>query len=205
MDVLIMESIENRIKQLVEEEIKIVPYNANWPRMFELERDHLIECLPHSLIKRIEHFGSTAIPGLSAKPIIDILVEVNSFEETKKVIVPILTSQGYEYFWRPTFGNDVPPFYAWFIKRDSQNNRTHHIHMVEKEFEHWDRLLFRDYLIEHPDLIREYENIKISLAEQYQCNRIAYTESKAEFIVRVTCEAKKYYESIKPKNVLKEA
>ena len=187
------ESIEENIKRVVQEEVVIVPYNQGWPKMFEEEKKHLFNCLPQEIIIRIEHFGSTAIPGLSAKPIIDILAEVASLEETKKSIVPILTGQGYEYFWRPTHGNDGPPFYAWFIKRDNYGNRTHHIHMVESDFEHWDRLLFRDYLIEHPRLISEYQQLKMHLAEKFPKDRIAYTDAKAKFIVSVTLLAKEYY------------
>jgi len=107
-------------------------------------------------VKRIEHFGSTAVPGLPAKSIVVILIEVSDLEETKTRIVPILEAQGYDYFWRSSLDDDKPPFYAWFIKRDHNGVRTHHIHMVEKSFEHhWDRLLFRDYLITHPEITRQ--------------------------------------------------
>ena len=187
------DSLEKRVKQAVQEEVFIVPYNPDWPKMFEEEKKHLFACLPHKIIKRIEHFGSTAIPRLSAKPIIDILVEVTSLEETKNVIVPILISQGYDYFWRPTYGDDGLPFYAWFIKRDTHGNRTHHIHMVEGEFEHWDRLLFRDYLIEHPYLANEYQQLKLHLVEIYPNDRVGYTIAKTKFIVKVTLSAKEYY------------
>ncbi len=130
-----------------------MPYDPSWPEAFEAERDHLRACLPAELIGRIEHFGSTAVPGLSAKPIVDMLVEVTDLEAVRERVVPILEAQGYDYIWRPTIGDDGPPWYAWFIKRDpATGERTHHIHMVEASFaEHWDRLLFRDYLIEHPD------------------------------------------------------
>ena len=188
-----METLEERIKRVVQEDVAISQYNPDWPQMFEHEKKHLLSCLPKELIKRIEHFGSTAVPNLFAKPIIDILVEVTSLEETKRKIVPILEGQGYEYFWRPTFGDDTPPFYAWFIKRDSKGNRTCHIHMVESDFEHWERLLFRDYLIEHPDVAQEYQDLKLRLANDYPNDRIAYTNGKTEFIVRVTKMAKKYY------------
>jgi len=161
--------------------------------LFEEEKKHLFDCLPHEIIKRIEHFGSTAIPHLSAKPIIDILVEVTSLEKTKKVIVPILTAQEYDYFWRPTHGDDGPPFYAWFIKRDVHGNRTHHIHMVESDFEHWDRLFFRDYLIEHPNLAKEYQQLKLHVADKFPNNRVAYTAAKTKFIVETTLSAKEYY------------
>jgi GrpB-like predicted nucleotidyltransferase (UPF0157 family) len=188
-----MESLENRVKSVVKEKVDIVPYNPDWPRIFLLEKDHLLSCLPDSILKRVEHFGSTAIPQMSSKPIIDILAEVTSLKKAKKVIVPILTKQGYEYFWRPTWGNDVPPYYAWFIKRDSLGHRTHHIHMVEHDYEHWDRLLFRDYLIEHPDIAKEYEMIKICLGKNFPDDRVSYTHAKTEFIVKITQRAKRYY------------
>jgi GrpB-like predicted nucleotidyltransferase (UPF0157 family) len=188
-----METLEERIKRVVAEKVAMVSYNPDWPRRFEIEKDHLLNCLPNELIRRIEHFGSTAIPGMSAKPIVDILVEVTSLEETKKKIVPILEAKGYEYFWRPTMGDDIPPFYAWFIKRDSSGNRTHHIHMVEGDFEHWDRLLFRDYLIEKVAVAQEYHDLKINLAKRYSDDRVAYTREKSGFIERVTHEAKRYY------------
>jgi GrpB-like predicted nucleotidyltransferase (UPF0157 family) len=197
-----METLEEKIARMVKEDVAVVPYDPLWLKMFELERLHLLSCLPGDLIKRIEHFGSTAVPGLSAKPIVDILVEVTSLEETKQRIVPILEAQGYDYFWRPSWGNDTPPFYAWFIKRDKNGNRTHHIHMIESHFEHWDRLLFRDYLIGHPDLAREYGDLKMRLSDTHQNDRVAYTQAKSDFVRRVTAMAKQYYEKAQPAHTL---
>ncbi len=192
-----METFEEKIARVVSEEAAVEPYNPCWPMMFEQERLHLLSCLPHDLIQRIEHFGSTAIPGLSAKPIVDILIEVTSLDETKKRIVPILESQGYDYFWRPSWGDDTPPFYAWFIKRDKNGNRTHHIHMVEADFNHWERLLFRDYLIEHPNVAREYSELKEKLSEAHRNNRVVYTEAKTNFIKTITGNAKRHYKKVK--------
>lgn len=188
-----METLEERIKRVLQEKVSVVHHNPEWARMFEEERRHLLNCLPQELIRRIEHFGSTAIPNLAAKPIVDILVEVTSLEETRRSIVPVLEAQGYDYFWRPTRGDDVPPFYAWFIKRDAAGTRTHHIHMVEMTHEYWERLLFRDYLIEHSGVAKEYETLKLRLAHDYPNDRIAYTKGKTEFIERVTRTAKDYY------------
>ena len=188
-----MESLQEKANRVVQEHIDITSYNPDWPRMFKEEKSHLLKCLPKGLIVRIEHFGSTSIPNLAAKPIIDILVEVTSLEETKKRIVPVLVAQGYDYFWRPTWGDDIPPFYAWFIKRDSDGKRNHHIHMVEHDFEHWDRLLFRDYLIEHPQLVKEYQKLKFYMANEFPKDRVAYTNGKTDFILRVTQLAKEYY------------
>jgi len=185
-----METLEAKIKRVLREAVAIVAYDPVWPQMFEYEKRHLLHVLPRELIGRIEHFGSTAVPHLAAKPIIDMLVEVASLEETRERIVPILEAQGYDYFWRPTHGDDGPPFYAWFIKRDSNGNRTHHIHMLESDFAHWDRLLFRDYLIEHPATAKEYERLKLRLSGDYRNDRVAYTNGKSEFIRRVTEMAK---------------
>jgi len=186
-----METFEQKIARLAKEKIAIVPYDPRWPEMFDRERDHLLSCLPKDLINRVEHFGSTAVPGLSAKPIIDILVEVTSLFETRQRIVPILKSQGYEYYWRPSFGDDLPPFYAWFIKRDKAGSRTHHIHMIESHFEHWERLHFRDYLIANPDIASEYENLKRRCAAKHHDDREAYTDAKGAFIRRITRLAKR--------------
>ncbi len=188
-----METLAERIERVLQEQVSIVPYDPNWPRMFAEERDHLLGSLPSEMIGRIEHFGSTAVPGLAAKPIVDMMVEVRSLEETESRIVPILEAQGYDYFWRPTRGDDVPPFYAWFIKRDAAGVRTHHIHMMEKDFEQWERLLFRDYLIEHPEVAKEYEALKLRLAANYPNDRVAYTDGKGDYVLRVTQLAKEYY------------
>ena len=102
-------TLEERVRRAVQEDIAIVSYDPRWPQLFEQECDHLRSCLPLELLGRIEHFGSTAVPGLPAKPIIDMLVEVTDLEAAKSDIVPVLESQGYEYFWRPTFGDDTPP------------------------------------------------------------------------------------------------
>ncbi len=190
-----METPEERIQRVIQEAVALVPYDASWPELFLREKKHLLACLPRQLIRRIEHFGSTAVAGLAARPIVDILVEVTDLEATKKQIVPVLESQGYDYFWRPTHGDDGLPFYAWFIKRDRRTGeRTHHIHMLEADFsDHRDRLLFRDYLILGPEVAAEYAQLELRLAAESPADRVAYTQDKTEFIHRVTGEAKGFY------------
>lgn len=187
-----METLEQRIQRVVREDVAIVPYNPEWPEMFRREREHLRACLPGELLGRIEHFGATAVPGLAAKPIVDMLVEVSDLEETKQRIVPVLEAQGYDYFWRPAMF-EGPPYYAWFIKRNGSGVRTHHIHMVTRDFEHWDRLLFRDYLIQHPRVAAEYQTLKARLAATYPNDRVRYTKGKSEFVLRVTQQARESY------------
>ena len=147
-----------------------------------------LEAKLERVVNRIEHFGSTAVPGLAAKPIIDMLVEVSGLSQARRVIAPVLERQGYDYFWRPTAGDATPPFYAWFIRRNPGTlARTHHIHMVERHFqEHWDRLLFRDYLRAHSDTAAEYEALKRRLAALHAHDRVEYTMEKSEFISSVT-------------------
>ena len=188
-----METLEQKVARVVKEDVAVVPYDPRWPELFREEKAHLLDCLPKTLIGRIEHFGSTAVPDLAATPIVDMLVEVTSLDETRRSVPPILEPQGYDYFWRPSWGDDTPPFYAWFIKRDAHGNRTHHVHMVEAHFEHWDRLLFRDYLIEHPDVAHDYGMLKLKLSQAHENDRVAYTEAKTNFVVRVTETAKEYY------------
>lgn len=185
-----METLEEKIARVLAEDVEVVDYDRSWPTMFEDERRRLLASLPNDALGRIEHFGSTAVPGLAAKPIVDLLVEVLDLEEVKRRIVPILESEGCDYFWRPSFGYDIPPFYAWFIRRDDQGRRTHHIHMVEPHFEHWDRLLFRDLLIANPPVALEYADLKRRLCAVHRGDRIAYTLAKSDFIRRVTAAAK---------------
>lgn len=187
----VFEPLEERIARAVREDVALAPYDPHWAESFRRERAHLEACLPRALVRRIEHFGSTAVPGLAAKPIVDMLVEVTDLAATRERIAPILESQGYDYFWRPTVG-DAPPFYAWFIKRDPATGaRTHHLHMVEDTPEfagHWERLLFRDWLVAHPEAAREYAELKTRLAGAAH-DRVAYTAGKTEFVLRVTARA----------------
>ena len=85
-----MESVAERVRKACSEDIEIAPYSSCWPDRFQAEREHLLACLPVELIERIEHFGSTAVPGPAAKPVIDMRVEVTCLEATRKRVDPIL-------------------------------------------------------------------------------------------------------------------
>ena len=186
-----MDNLRERIEKAICEQVDIVPYDPHWGELFAEEKRRLLSWLPADLVGRVEHFGSTAVPGLQAKPIVDILVEVTDLRRVREEVVPLLTSRGYDYFWRPTFGDDQPPWYAWFIRRDAAGQRTHHIHMVERDFdEHWDRLLFRDYLIENPAVALKYGALKQKLADDHPHDRVKYTAGKTEFILQVMERAK---------------
>jgi GrpB-like predicted nucleotidyltransferase (UPF0157 family) len=182
-------SLEQRIEEAIREEISIVSYDPAWRRLYETEAAFLRRKLPKSIVSKIEHFGSTAVPGLAAKPVIDMLVQVSSLLETQEQVVPILEAEGYDYFWR----TDVSPAYAWFIKRNPEGKRTHHLHMVEADSKLWERLYFRDYLREFPEEANRYSELKKLLAEKYTNDRVGYTAGKAEYVVSITEKARRYY------------
>lgn len=180
-----MSPSSEHVARALQERVEIVPYDPDWPRQFTAEAAHLRRVLPPDLIGRIEHFGSTAVPGLSGKPIIDMLVEVRSLEAVAQHIAPILKAQGYEFFWRDAEPGLPGIAYAWFIKRDAAGQRTHHIHCLEPGSSEWARLVFRDYLRAHPEVAQKYDALKRRIAAQYPDDRVAYAKAKTGFIRRV--------------------
>jgi GrpB-like predicted nucleotidyltransferase (UPF0157 family) len=158
--------------------IEIVPYNHTWPNLFKQERELLASTIRNWLVGTIEHFGSTAVPGLAAKPVIDVLVGVESLDASRPAI-PVLERFGYHYFpYRPDQVH-------WFCK-PSPAFRTHHVHLVPYRSRHWaEQLAFRDYLRAHPEIAAEYADLKFQLAERYREDREAYTDAKGPFVARI--------------------
>lgn len=177
-----METQAQRVARVLREEVAVEPYNPDWPGWFQAEVGRLRRVLPACWLGRIEHFGSTAVPGLAAKPVVDMLVEVRSVEQAGREAPALLRPPRYDFFWRPTWGETGEPFYPWFIRRDGRGRRTHHIHMVEPDFEHWGRLRFRDALRAEPDLAAAYAELKLDLARRHRHDRVAYTRAKTDFI-----------------------
>ena len=180
-----MNAKPRHVERALQERVEIVPYDPAWPALFAAEAAHLRALVPAWLIGRIEHFGSTAVPGLAAKPIVDMLVEVRSMEAVVQHIAPILKREGYEFFWRDRERGLPGIAYAWFIKRDAAGRRTHHIHCLEPGSSEWERLLFRDYLRAHPEAARAYGALKQRIAAEHPDDRVAYAKAKTDFV----CEA----------------
>jgi GrpB-like predicted nucleotidyltransferase (UPF0157 family) len=176
---------EDAVARAEAEPVEVVDYDAAWIDRFAEEAAHLRACLPAHVIGRIEHFGSTAVPGLAAKPIVDIMVEVSSLEDVRNTIAPILRGQGYEFFWRPVAPGSPEIDYAWFIKRDAAGRRTHHVHFVPAGSAYWDRLVFRDRLIADSRLAAEYAELKRRAARAHPGDRKAYAKAKSAFIQSV--------------------
>jgi GrpB-like predicted nucleotidyltransferase (UPF0157 family) len=165
----------------VDAPIGVVAYDDSWPSRFEAERSLLENVLAPWLAGSIEHIGSTAVPLLPAKPVIDIMAPVHTLEASRAAI-EAATSAGYVYY----------PYKAevihWFCK-PSPHLRTHHLHLVPFGSPQWhQRLDFRDALRKSPALTAEYAELKLRLAEEFRLDREAYTEAKAPFVSRVLSE-----------------
>ena len=157
-------------------DVIVVEYDPTWPARYERERAGIVEALGDVMegVAGIEHVGSTAVPGLAAKPIIDIMVGLRELPVGERCVQP-LEGLGYEYR-----GDAGIPGRYYFRKG---NPRSHHLHMVEHGSEFWQRhILFRDLLRERPAVAREYAALKKELAVQYRTDRLAYTEAKTPFI-----------------------
>jgi GrpB-like predicted nucleotidyltransferase (UPF0157 family) len=162
--------------------IELVSYDAAWPGMFEEECAQLRRVLEPWLAGPIEHIGSTAIPGLGAKPVIDIMAGVDSLEGSRPAIAAA-TTIGYCYF---PYQTDLK---HWFCK-PSPTFRTHHLHLVPLGSPQWIRpIAFREYLRAHRSVAAEYEAVKRRLAAEFRLDREAYTNAKAPFIDAVTDRA----------------
>lgn len=158
--------------------VSLEPYSQEWPALFAGEAQRLQTLLSRWLAGAVEHIGSTAVPGLSAKPVIDIMAPVVSLSDSSPAI-EVLRSLNYCYFpYKPTEMH-------WFCK-PSPAYRTHHLHLVPVASGMWQqRLAFRDALRRLPELAREYERLKTRLAATHTEDREAYTEGKAPFIAAV--------------------
>ena len=160
--------------------VRLVPYHPEWPALFARERDALRRALG-GLPAEIEHVGSTAVPGLSAKPILDLLAGLPDGVADGAALAlyrAAFERAGYEY--RGEYGI---PGRHYFIKGEP---RTHHLHVVGRASEFWrTHVLFRDQLRADAEVARAYDALKRELAERHAADREAYTEGKSEFIARV--------------------
>jgi GrpB-like predicted nucleotidyltransferase (UPF0157 family) len=160
--------------------VTIVPYDSYWPVLFEGEKSQLLQtCKDQDM--QIEHIGSTAIPGLAAKPTIDILIGIKDLEEANRLI-PLLKEIGYVYV--PEYEQDMPDRRYFYKGRKVEDD--FHLHMVAVGSPFWKRhLAFRDYMRKHLEDVKEYELLKLTLAKKFGEDRNGYTDAKTEFITRI--------------------
>ncbi len=171
--------------------VVVVAYDSAWPVQFEEEKARIVAAIG-TYLDAIEHIGSTAVPGLGSKPVLDIQASVRNYSLIAEC-VPLLEGLGYEYK-----GEHGIPGRHFFRKPGtavSGLERTHHLHIVSKDAAlgraTWEKqVLFRDYLCAHPETAQEYYRLKSTLALQFAADRQSYTQGKTDFILNVVAQAR---------------
>ena len=165
---------------MADQRVEVVDPDPAWAGRFAEQRIVVEELLEPWLTGPVEHIGSTAVPGLRAKPVIDMLAPVGSLAEARAA-VPVLADAGW-VFWP----EDPCGHYRLWLLRPRPEARTHHLQVIEGEDPHARALLaFRDVLRADAGLRREYASLKERLSEQHRESRNAYTNAKGAFIQRV--------------------
>jgi GrpB-like predicted nucleotidyltransferase (UPF0157 family) len=163
------------------EPVYIVAYDPSWPALFAKEGNRIFEAVGQ-WVEEVQHVGSTAIPGLDGKPVIDLMVGLKGMADASSCVEP-LTNLGYSYW-----AEGAQPHHHLFVRfvDPSMSARTHNLHLVEAGGQYWEeRLLFRYYLRKHPETAKEYAELKYRLASRHRDDREAYTEAKADFVNEV--------------------
>jgi GrpB-like predicted nucleotidyltransferase (UPF0157 family) len=157
--------------------IVIETYNPQWPKKFSREA-FMIRLMIARYTTAIEHIGSTAVPGLAAKPIIDILIGVKNLSDSPDFIPPLIRL-GYIYI--PEYEVDLPE--RRYLYKHRNGKSAFHLHMVETGSDFFKRhIAFREYLRSHPDAAAQYAELKLRLAKEYGSDRAGYTNAKTNFI-----------------------
>jgi len=173
---------KRKVSKIDKRRLGVVSYNPNWKNMYKEESEKIKNILNDIMID-IHHIGSTAIPGIIAKPVIDILVEVKDIEGVDQYNHK-MAELGYE-----AMGEYGIPKRRFF--RKGGNNRTHHIHIFQTGNGEIERHInFKEYLIAHPYKAREYSKLKEELVNKYTYDVENYTNSKSDFIKEIDKKAK---------------
>lgn len=170
-------------QKAIQDLIELANHNPKWSSKAKTEIAHIKSTLGNDFIIDIQHIGSTAIPNIKSKPIIDIMIGVTSFDNMEKKLIKPLEAIGY-LFWK----NNPDKERLFFVKGlpPLGKKRTHHIHITKHNSATWDQhIFFRNYLTKHPSTAKAYETLKITLASKYQQDRESYTQKKESFIKQV--------------------
>ena len=166
--------------------VELVDYDKNWKEEYKKE-EKLLRNVLEDRIKEIYHIGSTSIKGLKAKPIIDILIVINSLKEIpeiEKLLKP------YDYENRGQQGIEDRYFFA----KGPDDAKSHYLHIVEPNSNtYYNQVYFKKYLLEHPEYIKAYCDLKQELANKYADEGPKYTKGKNDFITNVVKLAKEEY------------
>jgi GrpB-like predicted nucleotidyltransferase (UPF0157 family) len=155
----------------------ITPYSPNWPTQFHAICEELLSAFAPTMVT-IEHIGSTSVPGLAAKPVIDVLLGARSLEDIESKIKP-LSEIGFSYV--PKYEREIP-MRRYFVKSSATSLRVH-LHAVELSSRIWqEHLAFRDRLRADANLCAQYQALKLRLAEEFADDKSSYTNAKGPFI-----------------------
>lgn len=160
-------------------------HNPDYKVWYEEEKQRIISKVKPENLIRISHIGSTAVKGLTAKPIVDILLEIDGACGVS-AIIKVLKTLG----WRLMSQEDDPVKLSFNKGYTPEGfaDRVYHLHV--RYFGNWPELYFRDFLIAYPDVAGEYERLKLKLWKQYEHDRDGYTEAKTDFVRRYSDMAK---------------
>ncbi|MEQ2977253.1 GrpB family protein [Butyricimonas faecihominis] len=185
--------MNNPLQEMTNEElwalfpIILSEYRAEWAKFYEQEKDTIISALGTNNMYRINHIGSTSVPGLIAKPTIDILLEIPTDADIPSLTAALI-SAGYICNTQP---NNPAPHLMFMKGYTPQGFRGQAVHLHVRFPGDWDELYFRDYLRSHPETAKSYGKLKQNLQLRYEHDRDAYTEAKTDFIQEATRLARK--------------
>lgn len=164
-------------------------HNTDYKDWYEVEKQQLLSCIDRKNIMRINHIGSSAVEGLISKPTVDILLEIDN-ESNIEQLTDILLYNG----WGLMSSQKSPCMHMAFNKgytKEGFAEKVYHLHVHYHD--NWNELYFRDYLMEHPEVAKEYGTLKLELIKKYEHNRDGYTDAKSDFILKYTEMAKEKY------------
>ena len=185
--------MNNPLQKMTNEELWVLfpiilsEHRAEWTKFYEQEKDTIISALGTKNISRINHIGSTSVPGLIAKPTIDILLEIPTDADIPSLTTALI-SAGYICNMQP---NNPAPHLMFMKGYTPQGFRGQAVHLHVRFPWDWDELYFRDYLRSHPKTAKSYGKLKQNLQLRYEHDRDAYTEAKTDFIQEATRLARK--------------
>ncbi|MWV43365.1 GrpB family protein [Paenibacillus sp. HJL G12] len=166
------------------ETVIVSEYNPEWTQNYEQEKIKIFEAL-NSLVQGIEHIGSTSVPGLGSKPIIDIMVGVSDLNQITEKQINDLGSIGYTYVEKPDFPERK------FFRRGEWRAGTHHLHIYKYKSANWvNNILFREYMRKDLHSKVQYYNLKKKLENEFKHDRAAYTKGKSGFIQDILSKAR---------------
>ena len=167
-----------------EHRVRLVEYDPGWALEFARERDRILEAIDVPLVA-IEHIGSTAVLGLMAKPVIDIMIGIADLDQADRCIEP-LARLGYRYL--PEYESEVPG--RRLFRKGPYGASTHHVHIYRPDHPDWQHMLrLRTYFGGHPDVAREYVRLKQELVRRYPDDSVSYTEGKRAFLEAIRAAA----------------